>query len=118
MGNYVPAVTLGPIDFDGDSITIEARRLTTEDMQALSPHIDREKGVIGFESVTALCSLAAAIFPKRLIALRGMKHPDGREFTLDEFLAVVSEFYFSPLVGVVLAKLIDASTVRQVAAKN
>lgn len=115
MGNWVsPTVTLEPINFDGDSIVFKARRLTVASMSKLAGHFDGSK--LSFATQLDLAAVAATVLPDHIEAQAGWKKPDGSEFSREEFVPLFGEFYFAPLVGELLTKLIDASTVRD--AKN
>lgn len=111
MGHWTKhGVRLPAIEFDGDSIVFEVTRLRTEDMLELSKFYDKTKGAMVFGSPAEVCTVAAAILPKYIKSIDGMT-ADGAPVTVELFETMVSEFYFVPLIGALLAHLITVSTV-------
>jgi len=115
MGSWSnKAVMLEPIEFDGDQIVFSVQRLRIDDMQTLMKHYDEKMGAISVADPLELCKLSNEILPKYITGMTGMVSADNTPVTLEEFKAVMSEFYFAPMLAIVLARLIAISTVRGV----
>lgn len=113
MGNWASsAVQLAPINFDGDSIVVTVNRLKVKSMSKLAGKYT--DGKLTFASQMELCETAAELLPDYIVSVSGMKKADGSEFSRDELLGVLGEFYFAGFVGELLNKLIEASSVRDV----
>jgi len=112
MGNWSSkAVVLPPIEFDGDSIVFSVKRLLTEDMLVLMRNFNQGTGKLEFSNPLEVCQTAQLILPKYVTDIQGMSSADGIPVTAEEFIKAASEFYFVPLMGALLAALIDVSTV-------
>lgn len=118
MGHWLPSVKLDLIEFDGDKIELTCSRLQRSHMIMLSPYIDRERGVLTFSDVLKMSEVAAQILPECITKIEGMTIGSGEAVNAESFKPLMSENYFSPLIGEILTRLISASTVRQADAKN
>lgn len=113
MGKWVSStVKLPTIDFDGDSIDIEARRLLTSQMSALAGHY--ANGKLSFANHMDMVAAAAKVLPDSIVSINGMMAGDGTPFDKERLIGVLPEYYFSPLVAEIIGRLIEASTVQDV----
>lgn len=118
MGNWTAETSLEPIEFDGDLITFTVGRLLVEDMAEVMQNYNPTTEKLTFTDPAEVCGLAAKIVPKYVKGIRGMKKPDGTEFTVAEFADIAGkQFYFTGLVGALFGGLVSASVVGQ-AVKN
>lgn len=118
MGKWTPTVKLGPIEFDGDMVTVDATRLLVEDMAELMKNVDPVSRKLRFDDPAQVCSMASRILPKYLKSFSGYAKADGSVMSLEEFITAASEFYFVPLVGRIFAELMAESTVSKQQSKN
>jgi hypothetical protein len=118
MSNWMPDVTLEPIDFDGDSVVLRVQRLKTDDMHVVLQNYDRATGKLSFGSPEEMSELAARLVPKYVLGMDGLKKQDGTPMTLPEFVAAAGEYYFSTLVGALFVQLMGVSVVKVDDAKN
>ena len=95
-----------------------ATRLLVEDMAELMNNVDPVTKKLRFENQSQVCSMASRLLPKYLKSISGYKKADGSAMSLEEFIAATTEFYFVPLVGVIFAELMAASTVKATQEKN
>lgn len=117
MGKWVSStVTLPAIEFDGDQIVVEARRLLTSQMSALAGNYSN--GKLSFANHMEMVDAAAKVLPASIVSVSGMTAGDGRVIGKDDLIGLLPEYYFSPLVAEIIGRLIEASTVQQAEAKN
>lgn len=112
MSKWLPDVTLAPIAFDGDSVVFRIKRLLVEDLNVLMSNYDRATGKLLYKSPEEVAEIAAKVVPKYVLAVDGLRKGDGAPFTLEEFLSVIPEAYFMPLVGALLVGLMSESVVK------
>lgn len=115
MSNFVRSVPFD-MEFDGDSVTMNLTPLKRGHMQMMAPFIksgeDGDK--LSFADNMAVLEVAAEILPENVKDFAGLTI-EGTNAGLDE---VVGESYFIPLIGEILSKLFDISTVKSNEEKN
>lgn len=112
MGKWTAEVTLDPIQFDGDTITITAKRLLAADISIIFEKYDAETGKLRFANNAELAKVTADIFPKYITSISGMTKGDGTPFTVAEFVEASKEAYFIPLIAELFSALMQISTVK------
>lgn len=111
MSNYTPAVIIGPINFDGDSVTLKCNRLTVWDMEILAPFMSGEDGQTDIDRGLSIIKAAEKIFPNRVEEISGL-FINGSEVSKDIFCNdLINKMYFIELVSEIIGKLLDSSTV-------
>jgi hypothetical protein len=112
VGNWASsAIALPVIDFDGDKIAVTVNRLKVKSMSLIAGKYSN--GTLTFANQMELCEVASQLLPEYIVSVSGMTKADGSQFSRDDLVAVLGEFYFAQLVGAILNGLIEASSVRE-----
>ena len=123
MGHWTRQAKIGPIDFDGDSITVFVERLSVASMQQMMPFMkqnDRSKEItVTFEDSMKMIEVATKIIPKYVKNIDGMKDGEGNVVTAEKFNSdLINEFYFMEFTASLLAGLCEISVVQENDEKN
>lgn len=97
------------IEFDGDTVQLELRRLNRKDMTAFSEFIkegDDGKHTVSIQDGMQLMKVAEEILPEYVVNMTGLKDASGNPLSLDDVLA---ETYFMELLGNIVGRLMEIS---------
>lgn len=122
MGKWLREAVLGPIDFDGDSVTVRACRLSVGDMQKLMPYMQQEKDgsvLLTMNDSIGLIKEAGEILPGVVKSIDGMTDGEGKTITADRYCGeLINEFYFMEFTAKIVGELCAASIVNSGEEKN
>lgn len=117
MGQFTPTFNIQE-QFDGDTVTIELRRLKNKHQLLLAPHMTGSAtGELRllFEGFVQLAQVAAQVLPDCVVSIHGLADATGAPLGLSD---IVEEAYFSPLVVSIMRELMVQSTVAGVEKKS
>lgn len=119
MGSWSnKAVRLEPIEFDGDAIHFQVKRLRIEDASVVMKFYDREAKRMRFNDPMELVAAAASIIPKYVVEVEGMKDAEGAHLTVEQFAEASKDFYFMPLLSQLFVGLMTVSVMSKADEKN
>lgn len=104
MSGFTKTFTVTEV-FDGDTITIEMKRLRNEHMIVLTPYfVESENGdtKVRFKDNIEKLSVGSKVIPDQVVRFEGCKDKEGRPLGIND---IVGEMYFSELVDRLIAHL-------------
>jgi hypothetical protein len=109
MSNYTEQLTIGPVEFDGDSVTIVAEQMDVMDMELIAPFVS-DDGKVSFSNSLQLIKIASEILPDRVLAIQGLT-VGGKEVTKEEFVnSYINKTYFMELTSEIVSRMIEGAT--------
>lgn len=119
MSNFTPLVHF-EIEFDGDTVSMDLRRMQRKDQQKLVPFMSgdiREDGsrIMSFQSQHEMGEAMLDILPDHVSNFAGLTMPDGTAIALE---TAIEEIYFQELIADILAELMRISNVGDVERKK
>lgn len=112
MGRFTPTVTF-TTEFDGDKVTVEFRRMRSDQGMRLAPFLrpsEDGKGIapLSIEDKIGLFRESIPILRECLVSITGSKQPDGTENSVD---TILTQEYFGPLVREIMERIMEASRI-------
>lgn len=123
MGNWSRKTSLEPIEFDGDTVVCEVNRLKVADMIKLSAKMKKNETSgrveLTFNDSMELLKIASELLPTYVTAINGLSMAGGTPMDIKTFHnEALTEFYFVELIGMILAGLMEVSSVNKENEKN
>lgn len=110
MSNFTPLVKFS-LEFEGDSISMDLRRLKREAILKLSPYLTtNEQGKVtglSFEDQTKFTNVMIEILPSYVTNFSGLVDAIGNLISLED---MIQEAYFQSLVSHIVSKLLLISS--------
>lgn len=123
MGHWTKQAKIGPIDFDGDTITLFVDRLTVSGMQQIMPFMKQNQKskevTVSFEDSMKMIEVATKLIPAFVKTIDGMKDGEGNIISAERFnKELIHDFYFTEFTAAILAGLCEVSIVSESDEKN
>lgn len=123
MGNWTKQAKIGPILFDGDTITLYTTRMSVEGMQQIMPFMHRDEATgevkVAFADSLKMLEVATKLLPEYIQSIDGMKDGEGHIISAERYnKELINEFYFMEFTAEVLSGLCQASIVTEKEEKN
>lgn len=99
------------IEFDGDHVVCEMKRLRNEHLLKLAPYFVELEGVtkLSFADKLGMVKAGSEVLPELVVSLKGLKDADGKELGIQDILG---EMYFNPLIDHLVGQLFKRSTIK------
>ena len=114
MSKFTPTVKF-EIEFDGDTISMDLRRLKNDHMIKLSQYFSPDSKDIGLTRTVKIIKEAKEVFTDCVINFQGLKDASGNLLSLD---SIFDELYFTQIFDEILGKLIHISVLSGIDAKK
>ncbi len=111
MSNFTPTVPFS-VEFEGDTITMDLRRLSRKGMMTLSPYVT---GKVGALDEMAILDVSVNLLPGHITNFKGLKTETGEDITVAQ---MVEESYFLMLMSEIISKLFEVSSMGVKGGKN
>lgn len=111
MSNFTPLADY-TVEFEGDTVTMQLRRLKREDQQKLVPFMgevgDDGKAKMTFKDQMEMSNAMQDLLPGHVKNFKGLRDANSANITLE---VAIDEVYFQDLVGKILMELMHISNV-------
>jgi hypothetical protein len=100
------------IQFDGDNVVCEMKRLRNEHMVKLAPFFVEKEGItkITFKDKVEMLQAGSEVLPDIVVSITGLKDSQGNALGLKDILG---EMWFNPLIDELVGRLFIESTLKQ-----
>lgn len=109
MSKYLERLTIGPIDFDGDSVVVVTTQLDVVDMETIAPHVS-SSGKVSFSDSLQLIKVTNEILPERILSISGLT-VGGVEVSKEDFVGkYIKKAYFMELTSEIVTQMMEGAT--------